>query len=235
LIRKIVVVKKHTELNRAWESRSFSKAKRILKKNLKPKGFSFDETFHPIPVRRQGMALERTPPAAGFNYANFNKSHTPELFTIRANFENEEAAQNLLKENPDQIHGIFPDLVISTVSRTYCGNDPVGDWETVAGKLGANSLNLTGKGVRVAIVDTGINAKTNIGDRGKIPVAGGWGPPGIDYRPGSAEINHGTMCAFDVRISAPDAKILDYTIEIKKGFYVEWLLIRCYSCFCRSN
>jgi subtilisin family serine protease len=64
---------------------------------------------------------------------------------------------------------------------------------------------LTGKKVRVAVVDTGIDGKV-------VPVAGGWGPD-KSYKPGSVSPpQHGTMCAFDVRIAAPDAEILDYAL-----------------------
>src|SRR5207249_129025 len=63
---------------------------------------------------------------------------------------------------------------------------------------------LRGDGVHVAVVDTGI-------DGSRIPVAGGWAPtPG--YVPGSSAPGHGTMVAYDVRIAAPDAQILDYAL-----------------------
>ena len=44
-----------------------------------------------------------------------------------------------------------------------------------------------------------------------MPVVGGWAPtPG--YQPGTTPRNHGTMCAFDVKIAAPDARIWDYAL-----------------------
>jgi len=63
---------------------------------------------------------------------------------------------------------------------------------------------LTGRGVHVAVVDTGI-------DGSRIPVAGGWAPT-RGYVPGSSAPGHGTMVAYDVRIAAPDAQILDYAL-----------------------
>src|SRR5881397_421320 len=89
----------------------------------------------------------------------------------------------------------------------YCGAAPIGATRDVARRLGVPALRragLTGAGVSVAVVDTGI-------DGSRIPVAGGWAPaPG--YVPGSSAPDHGTMVAYDVRIAAPDARILDYAL-----------------------
>jgi subtilisin family serine protease len=74
---------------------------------------------------------------------------------------------------------------------------------------------LDGKGVRVAIVDTGV-------DKTIVPVASGWGPSPA-YVPGSTQAifgssqAHGTMCAFDVRIAAPQAEILDFALLQSHG------------------
>jgi subtilisin family serine protease len=44
-----------------------------------------------------------------------------------------------------------------------------------------------------------------------IPVAGGWSLD-ANYVPGTAPSDHGTMVAFDARIAAPEATILDYAL-----------------------
>jgi serine protease AprX len=60
----------------------------------------------------------------------------------------------------------------------------------------------TGNGVRVAIIDEGVN-----GDA--YPVVGGL--RGQASQPGTAPItSHGSMCAADVLIAAPDAELYDY-------------------------
>jgi serine protease AprX len=60
----------------------------------------------------------------------------------------------------------------------------------------------TGNGVRVAIIDEGVN-----GDA--YPVVGGL--QGQASQPGTAPItSHGSMCAADVLIAAPDAELYDY-------------------------
>jgi hypothetical protein len=90
----------------------------------------------------------------------------------------------------------------------------VGDATGVARRLGVPALRragLTGRGVRVAVVDTGVHG-------GTVAVAGGWSPvPG--YQPGTSAFqnSHGTMVAWDVRIAAPDASILDYALLRSTG------------------
>ena len=75
---------------------------------------------------------------------------------------------------------------------------------------------ITGKNIRVAIVDSGINGSV-------VSVDGGWVPPSASalfgYTPGSFPVlegSHGTMCAWDVKISAPDARILDYALLLSQ-------------------
>ncbi|MBI1941255.1 MAG: S8 family serine peptidase, partial [Acidobacteria bacterium] len=93
-----------------------------------------------------------------------------------------------------------------------CGRSAVGTYRDVARRLGVRALRkakLTGKNVRVAVVDTGI-------DGSQVPVVGGWSPnPG--YQPGTTPPDHGTMVGFDVRIAAPDARILDYALLQSTG------------------
>ena len=102
---------------------------------------------------------------------------------------------------------MYADPEIAAFPAPYCGPDAVGSDADVADRLGVPALRaagLTGREVRVAIVDTGIDGR-------QIPVSGGWSP-NRDYRPGSAPPAHGTMVAYDVRIAAPDARILDYAL-----------------------
>jgi len=204
------VVKKHEPLEEAWRARSFSIAKPLLEDILRPEGFVIDESLPPVQLKGKGPMLEASPTALGFDYKDLNKPRDLSLFSIRANFEDKQQVEKLLQKHPDEVVGVFADPTITAISApTYCdprGNEtPVGDRKTVAKKLGTSSLKLTGKGVRVAIVDTGIDS-SGIG----ITVDGGWAPPGVNYQPGTAPSGHGTMCAYDAHISAPDAKKLDY-------------------------
>src|SRR6266566_5208349 len=114
----------------------------------------------------------------------------------------------LLLEERVKVSGVRFDETYHPVQvwrRSGRGDAAIGATADVARGLGVPALRragLTGGGVHVAIVDTGI-------DGSRIPVVGGWAPtPG--YVPGSSAPNHGTMVAYDVRIAAPDAQILDY-------------------------
>src|SRR4029453_9746802 len=60
-----------------------------------------------------------------------------------------------------------------------------------------------GDGIVVGIIDEGIDGTT-------YPVIGGFARPGAQL-PGAAQVSsHGSMCAADVLVAAPDAKLYDY-------------------------
>jgi hypothetical protein len=110
-----------------------------------------------------------------------------------------------------EVVGVYADPAILPCP-TYCDDGPVGTHKDVAKILGVAALRkagLRGKGVRIAIVDTGINGE-------KIKVSSGWSVDG-KYVPGSAALDHGTMCAFDALIAAPSATILDYALLRNDG------------------
>lgn len=61
-----------------------------------------------------------------------------------------------------------------------------------------------GEGIVVGIIDEGVDGTV-------YPVIGGFARPGAGRQPGQAHISsHGSMCAADVLIAAPDAKLYDY-------------------------
>jgi serine protease AprX len=61
-----------------------------------------------------------------------------------------------------------------------------------------------GSGIVVGIIDEGVNGAT-------YPISGGFSRPGSGLQPGQAPVtSHGSMCAADVLIAAPDARIYDY-------------------------
>ncbi len=99
-----------------------------------------------------------------------------------------------------------------------CPNSaPLGTDKTVEKLLNISRLHkckANGAGVRVAIVDTGVNMKY-LATKGKTPsfdAAGSWKPATSTVTPGSAPVGHGTMCAYDVCIAAPKCTILDIAL-----------------------
>lgn len=166
-------------------------------------GLRVDDTYHPVRISsRLGVPKDR-PGAVGFDY----RSAGPTSYCVRGECDDEDVIARLLRNRRAEVVGVYADPEIAAFPAPYCGPDAVGSDVDVADRLGVPALRaagLTGREVRVAIVDTGIDGR-------QIPVSGGWSP-NRDYRPGSAPPAHGTMVAYDVRIAAPDARILDYAL-----------------------
>ncbi len=208
MIRRIVMLRSQKTLGDAAVAKSFSLAASHLAKKIQVKGMNFIEKYSPVALGGLGATLALTAKASGFNYGG---SPEDKAYLVCSHFDNQDAVERMKKDREDEILGVFADLKIAPF-RPYCGDDAVGETKDVKTKLGVAALKkkkLTGKGVRVAIVDTGI-------DGTQIPVAGGWSPiPG--NLPGTTAPNHGTMCAYDATIAAPDAKILDYALLQSSG------------------
>src|SRR2546429_1052741 len=202
--RCIVLIRSHEPLHEGWRKRSFSPAGPLLDSRVKVPGLTFDETYHPVQVLRRIGGGDDPPSASGFNYAAVGPAAT---YAVRVEVDDEAAIERLRHDRHPEIVGVFADPAVSPFPSAYCGDAAIGATKDVARGLGVPALSragLTGSGVHVAVVDTGI-------DGSRIPVAGGWAPtPG--YVPGSSAPNHGTMVAYDVRIAAPDAQIFDYAL-----------------------
>src|SRR5919198_2135128 len=203
----IVLIRSYDPLRAAWRQRSFAPAGVLLEQRLKVAGVRIDEAYPPVQLLRRGGAKADFLAASGFHYGSVG---TVDTYVVRVEFDDEDAVERLRRDRRVEIVGLFGDPTVSTFpSRPspYCADAPVGTAQDVAQRLGVPALRrggLTGLGVHVAVVDTGI-------DGSRIPVAGGWAPtPG--YVPGSSAPNHGTMVAYDVRIAAPDAQIFDYAL-----------------------
>lgn len=104
---------------------------------------------------------------------------------------------------------IYRDPEISVAAGTTVNpTGPVGDLSNVETALNLGSLIANGhqgRGVRLAIVDTGV-------DGAQVNVSGGWSPyPGVAPGRGGPQ-SHGTMCALDALIAAPQVQIRDYPL-----------------------
>jgi len=107
-----------------------------------------------------------------------------------------------------------------------CGTDPyVGDTETVRTKLDTARLwsnGLDGSGVALAIVDSGIfkpRIEKLLGETSpqrpvRLDKPNSWQTHAITTKPGMHRLGHGTMCAYDALIAAPNATLLDYPMLI---------------------
>lgn len=111
---------------------------------------------------------------------------------------------------------VFADVQIQ--SMVCCPGSPaVGSDKTIEEHFATKHLHengFDGNGVHVAIVDTGINARhmTRAGRTIKIDSDLSWAPDSAHGRAGEWAVGHGTMCAYDVAITAPKATFLDFAL-----------------------
>ena len=111
---------------------------------------------------------------------------------------------------------VFSNIKISPFS--YCGVSAQGTANDIVTRLNLSKLHqkgLDGSNVAVAIVDTGINLsylKNKIGQVPRFDAANSWQYLGQKALPGQYPVDHGTMCAFDALIAAPNATLLDYPV-----------------------
>lgn len=125
---------------------------------------------------------------------------------------------------------VFSDPAIE-VCMTCIGTPPVGTARDVQTRLDVPALRrarMTGAGVNVAIVDTGINLAylRGLGLRVRFDSGRSWVPrPGLT--PGDLPVGHGTMCAYDSLLAAPNATLLDVAVLLSNrpgGSIMEGLL-----------
>src|SRR5207247_31278 len=192
--RCIVLIRSHELLQEGWRKRSFGPAGPLLDDRVKVAGVRFDEAYHPVEVWRRIGGGDDPPSASGFNYAAVGPAVT---YAVRADADDADAIERLRRDRRSEVVGVFADPVVSPFPSAYCGEAAVGATDDVARALGVPALSragLTGEGVHVAVVDTGI-------DGSRIPVTGGWAPT-LGYVPGSTAPTHGTMVAYDVFFAA---------------------------------
>ncbi len=113
--------------------------------------------------------------------------------------------------------GVFSDPRIE--NNLTCGGDAaVGTGSDVQKLLHSTDLGtagMDGRSVALAIVDTGINAARVQQVRGgqvNINAARSWNPPGVSGTAGQFSVAHGSMCAYDVLLAAPQAVLLDIPV-----------------------
>jgi subtilisin family serine protease len=132
-----------------------------------------------------------------------------------------EAIAALTAADPNVI-GVFSDPVIEP---SICPKRPIGSHKDVAKVLDIGWLHqrgMNGRGVRLAIVDEGMNRAHLVkkGQNPRISVRESWTPKKVPTKPGRHPVGpvghdwygHGTMCAFDAGIAAPRATYLDHAL-----------------------
>jgi subtilisin family serine protease len=183
-------------------------------------GVQIDTEFAPVPV------VDAVQSRSGRSLSLFDDDDDGEgmdsivssTYIMRASVDPsadpEEVAERLKKQNT-QVVEVFSDVAIQPAA--ICpGDGPAGSDADVEALLAVPALRrrrLDGSGVMVAIVDTGINLEY-LRSRGKNPrfnKARSWVPaPGLV--PGELPVDHGTMCAYDACIAAPNCTLLDIAL-----------------------
>lgn len=179
-------------------------------------GLELDDSYRAVAIPRKEFRAPRLGSRVG---EVFTLDSAPEVSTyvVRATAADEDALEKLLEaaKHHELVVGVFSDPRIGTF-RVCPGDPPVGDDRDVANLLGLAELHekgLDGKGVRVAVVDTGFNLD-HLKLKGETPefdAAASWCPL-PDQTPGHLPVAHGTMCAYDVCISAPRCTLIDHAL-----------------------
>lgn len=137
-------------------------------------------------------------------------------YVLRASVQPERFDDFLHQASSDPaVVGVFADARIQPIA-AVCPMGPVGTDRDVEAMLGVADLHaqgMDGSGVRVVIVDSGVNL-AYLGLKGKRPAFDAdlsWGP--LANQPlGAMPVDHGTMCAYDVCIAAPNCTIVDHAL-----------------------
>lgn len=172
-------------------------------------GVVFDSKYSPVPI----------PPApAGGPAGLWAVAAGPgqSSYVMRASVQPDRVDDFLQQAAGDpEVLGVFADARIQPIA-PVCPVGPVGtdlDVENLLGVAELQARGMDGSGVRVVIVDTGVNL-THLERKGKRPAFDhelSWGPLGNE-RLGAMKVDHGTMCAFDVCIAAPRCTLVDHAL-----------------------
>ena len=169
-------------------------------------GIELDASFAPVPLgsaRPGGVAMAEAAPSES------------QFFALRGHVTTSD------DEAPPSRAGeamVFSDPQIRPML-TCGGSPPVGDATSVAALLHVAQLGhkrLNGDDVAIAVVDTAINlahVQTKLGHMPHFDATASWSPPGTPPPPpGGWPVAHGSMCAFDVLIAAPEATLIDFPV-----------------------
>ena len=189
---------------------------------LIPTGLVLDAGFEPVEVPApqfedgDGRHLAMSSPL------DFSSEGEGVTQLVRGTIPDDDTQGEVISEaisNPAVV-GLFSDPVIEN-NLTCIGDPPVGNATKVAQLLDVAALTnagMTGQGVHLAIVDTGMNVAhlRAKGQPAKLGAGKHWTPAGVPTRPGRHAVDHGTMCAYDAGICAPKATYLDHAVLLSQ-------------------
>ncbi|MEO5348536.1 MAG: S8 family peptidase [Magnetococcus sp. YQC-3] len=179
-------------------------------------GVRLDLGFPPVALPR----LNKGEPSRHAPYdttSEYTFSDLPASYLLRGSVQTTaEELSGHLQEIADHpvVIGVYLDHALQPIANSP--SPPVGTARQVQQMLAVTQLKkkqMDGYGVKLAIVDTGINlpylADMGVNIALDPHLSWSWNAA---IRPGSAPIGHGTMCAFAAALSAPQATFLDIAL-----------------------
>jgi subtilisin family serine protease len=168
-----------------------------------PLDVALDPTFDPVPLDRSAAA--------------FAPGADAPTYVVRGDLG--DAVYDAVARRPGVV-GVYSDPAIET-SRTCAGDPAIGTDADVARLLevpALGSAGMDGHGVRLVIVDTGINLEylEARGHHHELDATNSWTPAAEPTPPGRHPVDHGTMCAFDAGIAAPEAVLVDHAVLLSR-------------------
>jgi hypothetical protein len=167
-----------------------------------PDVVAIDQSFAPVPLARTGNT-------ARLAFASMARS--PE-FVVRGTVDHTQLPRLAASRDVQA----FSDPEIASFPVSF-NDPPVGSAADVATALKIPALHaqqLHGGDVAVAVMDGGINLaflqQANLPCT--VDAANSWAPPQVTDKPGQSPVSHGTMCAYDIAIGAPNATLLDFPV-----------------------
>ncbi|MER6007573.1 S8 family serine peptidase [Nonomuraea angiospora] len=181
-------------------------------------GVELDTAYVPVAVARP-VPIAGGDPLSLNQPLDFSLAAEDASVLVRGTISDDELASRvtLLPALRPDVVGVYADPVIAT-TRTCGGDPPVGTWHDVERLLnvpGLSAEGLDGNGVALAVLDTGINAAHTARQLGRgvtLDAERSWSPQGVSGKAGEFEVDHGTMCAFDTLIAAPQASLIDIPV-----------------------
>lgn len=217
--RVLVQMKYSRELNTAFTTHSFSAASAP---SSIASAFSVDESYSPVKLPSR-VPRESIGDREVGRFCTFDARPDVSTYLIRGEVEDDTALNRLIenvKQDPNGV-GVFSDPRISAFAVCPSRNESFGTHNSVANLLETSRLHargMDGSNVMVAIVDTGLNLEylQDHGVNPKFDPDHSWSPI-PDIIPGNAPVDHGTMCAFDACIAAPNCTLLDYALLLSQA------------------
>lgn len=180
-------------------------------------GVTIDPSFAPVQIPRvEERSVFDTDEVSRGSRFRVDMEPQASTYIVRGTVEEKEIER--IAARPDVVQ-VYADVQIEPF--LICpGAPPKGNATDVANNLCVSKLKAAGAngaGVRVAIVDTGINS-AHLNAKGvahALDAGASWAPAG-GPQPGKAAVGHGTMCAYDVLIAAPQATLIDVALLASK-------------------